>query len=426
MTLAGPPRTSGVRRGGRRTERGARVVRPARWLGLLTAAVLVGLGGASAVDPAVADTPEERALSEAKAKLAEVRSEIEEAERVADDASDALADADATLREMEQVVNDTTEAVERQRAVTQRAQDRLGRVEDERDDLVLAFNQRAVRAFKLGPTSSLDILLGGEDASDAVDRSTYLRTVLDGDQVDLEAIDAAEIAVEAERARAEAEEDRLVALLGEREEVLAEVEELRDMRALEAADARERVQVLAEQQDDLEAEQERIEELIREREAEERRRAAARREAERQAEQQRQAEVAERQRQPTSSAGYSWPLCAPVTSEYGPRWGRMHRGIDLGAPTGTPIGAARAGRVIFAGWQGGYGRLTLIRHDDGVVTAYAHMSSFSVGEGRRVERGQRIGAVGSTGNSTGPHLHLEFRVGGQAQNPRQYLSGSPC
>ena len=115
-----------------------------------------------------------------------------------------------------------------------------------------------------------------------------------------------------------------------------------------------------------------------------------------------------------------------MTSEYGPRWGRMHQGIDQGASTGTPIGASKAGTVIFAGWQGGYGNLVLVDHHDGVVTAYAHMSSMSVSSGTSVDQGQQLGAVGSTGNSTGPHLHFETRVNGNAVNPRQYLSGSPC
>lgn len=393
----------------------------------LLVVLLAAVYGATALaGSADADTAEEQALAEAKAELAEVRAGIEEAERDADDATDALEDADARLRQMEQVVNDTTEAVESQRGVTQRARERLARLEEERDELIRAFHQRTIRAFKLGPTNPFEVMLAGDDAADAIARSSYLRAVLDGDQVDLEAIDAAEVAVDAERVRAETEEERLVGLLEEREGILAEVEELRSMRAMEAADARERVRMLEEEQDDLESEQEEIEALIREKAAEERRRAAAEREAQRQAQQQREAEQARNQQRSTSSAGYSWPLCAPVTSGYGPRWGRMHRGIDLGASTGTPIGAARAGEVIHAAWQGGFGRLVLLRHSDGVVTAYAHMSSFSVGQGQRVDRGQRIGTVGSTGNSTGPHLHLEFRVNGQAQNPRQFLSGSPC
>lgn len=104
----------------------------------------------------------------------------------------------------------------------------------------------------------------------------------------------------------------------------------------------------------------------------------------------------------------------------------MHRGIDLGAPVGSAIRAIRGGTVIFAGWQGGYGQTTLIDHGNGVVSLYAHQSRFAVSQGARVSQGQVIGYVGMTGSTTGPHLHLETRVGGSAVNPRQYLSGSPC
>lgn len=127
-----------------------------------------------------------------------------------------------------------------------------------------------------------------------------------------------------------------------------------------------------------------------------------------------------------SVEGYSWPLCAPVTSEYGPRWGRMHTGIDLGAPTGTPVGASKDGVVASAQPHGGYGLLVILEHDDGVRTYYAHLTRFAVARGDTVEQGERIGDVGNTGNSTGPHLHFETRVGGTPVDPRTFLSGSPC
>jgi murein DD-endopeptidase MepM/ murein hydrolase activator NlpD len=82
--------------------------------------------------------------------------------------------------------------------------------------------------------------------------------------------------------------------------------------------------------------------------------------------------------------------------------------------------------VIFAEWYGGFGQLVLIDHHDGVVTAYAHLTRFDVRAGTAVDRGDVIGAVGSTGASTGPHLHLEFRVSGQAQDPRRYLPAQRC
>ena len=122
-----------------------------------------------------------------------------------------------------------------------------------------------------------------------------------------------------------------------------------------------------------------------------------------------------------SAAGLIWPTAGRVTSEYGYRWGRMHQGIDIGAGTGTPIRAAKAGEVIFSGTQGGYGQTVVISHGGGFSTLYAHQSRIAARDGQTVERGQVIGYVGNTGNSTGPHLHFETRVNGSAQNPRRYL-----
>ena len=122
-----------------------------------------------------------------------------------------------------------------------------------------------------------------------------------------------------------------------------------------------------------------------------------------------------------SAAGLVWPVNGPVTSRFGMRWGRMHEGIDIGAGAGTPIAAAGAGRVIVAGWQGGYGNLVVIDHGNGIATAYGHQSQIAVGVGAEVPAGTVIGYVGSTGHSTGPHLHFEVRVGGSARDPLQYL-----
>jgi murein DD-endopeptidase MepM/ murein hydrolase activator NlpD len=116
-----------------------------------------------------------------------------------------------------------------------------------------------------------------------------------------------------------------------------------------------------------------------------------------------------------------WPVPGTVTSGFGMRWGRLHAGIDIAAPEGTPVRAADSGVVIFAGWAGGYGNLVLVAHGGGMVTAYAHLSSVAVGEGASVGRGSTIGAVGSTGHSTGPHLHFEVRINGQPQDPMAYL-----
>ncbi|MGB6301483.1 MAG: peptidoglycan DD-metalloendopeptidase family protein [Rivularia sp. (in: cyanobacteria)] len=121
--------------------------------------------------------------------------------------------------------------------------------------------------------------------------------------------------------------------------------------------------------------------------------------------------------------GFTWPAKGVFTSGFGPRWGRMHKGIDIAAPTGTPIHAAADGVVVSAGWnRGGYGKLVDIRHPDGTLTRYAHNSKIVVKKGQRVQQGQRISLMGSTGFSTGPHLHFEIRKGGKkAVNPIAFL-----
>ena len=122
-----------------------------------------------------------------------------------------------------------------------------------------------------------------------------------------------------------------------------------------------------------------------------------------------------------SSAGFIWPANGVVSSPFGPRWGRMHEGLDIAAPAGRPIRAAKAGTVITAEQQDGYGNLVVIDHGNGETTRYGHMSAFAVAKGQVVPIGHVIGQVGSTGHSTGNHLHFEIRINGVAMDPRPYL-----
>jgi len=122
---------------------------------------------------------------------------------------------------------------------------------------------------------------------------------------------------------------------------------------------------------------------------------------------------------PWRASGFVWPTYGLLTQRF---WLPAHPAIDIGASTGTPVAAADEGTVITAGWSSvGYGNMIVIRHSDGFVTLYAHLSSINVSYGDYVARGQRIGAVGSTGRSTGPHLHFEVSTGGRTYNPLIYL-----
>lgn len=122
------------------------------------------------------------------------------------------------------------------------------------------------------------------------------------------------------------------------------------------------------------------------------------------------------------STTYRWPTKGTFTSGYGWRWGRMHKGIDIANSTGTSVYSARDGIVTFAGWSGAYGYLVEIAHGDGESTRYAHNSRLIVSKGQVVPQGAPIALMGSTGRSTGPHLHFEIRrSGGAAVNPLSKL-----
>jgi murein DD-endopeptidase MepM/ murein hydrolase activator NlpD len=123
----------------------------------------------------------------------------------------------------------------------------------------------------------------------------------------------------------------------------------------------------------------------------------------------------------SGSGVLAWPVSGPVTSGFGLRWGRMHEGIDIAVGEGTAVHAAAAGTVIYAGWMDGYGNLVVVDHGNGLSTAYAHNWSLAVGVGQSVSPGQLLSYSGSTGNSTGPHVHFEVRVNGSAVDPLGYL-----
>lgn len=121
------------------------------------------------------------------------------------------------------------------------------------------------------------------------------------------------------------------------------------------------------------------------------------------------------------SGSLSWPVNGSLSSRYGPRGRGYHRGIDIAAAYGSPIRAAKGGKVVLAGWYYDYGKTVIIAHPDGTQTLYAHASKLLVSPGDVVEKGQIIANVGRTGRASGPHLHFEVHVGGKRVNPLAYL-----
>jgi murein DD-endopeptidase MepM/ murein hydrolase activator NlpD len=122
-----------------------------------------------------------------------------------------------------------------------------------------------------------------------------------------------------------------------------------------------------------------------------------------------------------STEGFLWPLNGAINSYYGPRWGRMHTGIDIDGVSGDPIVASKEGQVILAQYYSGYGNAVIIDHGGGVATLYGHLSKFEVSSGQSVPQGEIVGLVGCTGSCTGDHLHFEVRINGSPVDPLKYL-----
>lgn len=126
----------------------------------------------------------------------------------------------------------------------------------------------------------------------------------------------------------------------------------------------------------------------------------------------------------TTQGAFDWPVQGRMSSGYGIRNGRRHDGIDIAAPRGTPVKASRAGEVVFSSRLRGYGNLILIKHEGDMFTVYAHNSRNLKKKGTKVEKGEVIARVGTTGRSTGPHVHFEIREGSKAKNPMLFLSST--
>lgn len=307
-----------------------------------------------------------------------------------------------------------------------------------------ALRRRLVDAYERGDLGYVNVLLSSTSFSDFVERWQDIRYLIAANQKTVRERRAAEQVVAKARVALEGQQAALAADQHAQQQTKFALASLAAQRVqlVSAADAQRRSTANeVAQLEDLTASQEAsLEEMIRERQREEAARRAAD-EARRAAENEqlrRAAQLSGAQpsiEQPPAAAlegqgspgAFSWPASGPITSPFGMRSNpmgsgfEMHPGIDIGAPMGSTITAAASGRVIFAGPYGGYGNAIIIDHGESTTTLYGHCSQIFVASEQDVQRGQAIGAVGSTGESTGPHLHFEVRVNGSPVDPTTRL-----
>jgi murein DD-endopeptidase MepM/ murein hydrolase activator NlpD len=271
---------------------------------------------------------------------------------------------------------------------------------------------RLVDIYESDQASSLDVFLGAQNVQDAIDQVQYLNEIGEQDRRIAAEVAQAKAQVRAQRAKTKIVRRKVQ---GETKVIFARTAQTRDVR-----------DELVGAKNDLDSSKQNTLVALDQLNADQRAEAE-----EMDALKQASADIAARIRaaqagqssgtSTVSSSGMIWPASGPVTSPFGFRWGRMHEGIDIGASYGSAIHAAAAGTVIYCGWESGYGNFVVIDHGGNLATAYGHQSSIAVACGQHVEQGQVIGYVGSTGHSTGPHLHFEVRVNGNAVDPMGYL-----
>lgn len=349
----------------------------------------------------------------------------EEADRLAESAAQKQAEADEILRNIDTLQTQLNEAnAEYERAsseheaataAAQDAADRVAAAEVRIAELQDQLSERAISLYKTGGSLSyLDVILSATSfrefttAMDSMDRIV----AQDEDLVQ----ESKDVRAEAEAARQEYETQKAKAA-----EEMAAADEARKQYEATQASMQQEVDRLTEEVMELQVREE--EERMEAEAAKKREEEAARLAAQTQIPNGGYGSSAEYPGE--ISGGLIHPLPgASVSSEFGWRaWsGTFHTGIDLAASSGTPIYACAAGTVEYVGWYGGGGQTVIVNHGSGVRTMYEHMSGYAVSQGQQVSAGQVVGYVGSTGNSTGPHLHLNVEINGTCVNPRAYIN----
>ena len=355
----------------------------------------------------------------------------------------ALEATNNQVRTQQAKVNDAQRAAdEAQRNADWLAADQA-RLQTEVDQLKAKVRDRAVSAY-MNPQGKVDqeaLLLQTSDLTEAERKKEFVATVTGTNDDAVDKLRAVRQSLEQTRSDSENAAADARTRRSRLDTELATMKESQAQQAKVKAMVDSRIQSYKREAAELRAEDASMQQIIEEaqRRYQQQLEEAARQRAAQAAAQQAAAQQAGAQRAPSgapapapappsgggsaaANGSFHWPLVPTMISqEFGGANG--HPGMDMVASLGTPVAASNGGVVISAGWNnGGYGNLVLIDHGGGIVTAYAHLSAISVAAGTFLNGGTIIGAVGSTGNSTGPHLHFEVRVNGAVQNPRNYLS----
>jgi murein DD-endopeptidase MepM/ murein hydrolase activator NlpD len=398
----------------------------ARIAAVLLVVALV-LGSSTAALPSTLSEKRQE-LSSIQKQLEQARKQIAELKAAEASLTSQIALLDENLNTLSRQLENCERQLAQVRAERAKIEETLARLEKQRQEKLSQISElerekrlqeqalsSRVRFFY---TSSMNpylmILLQARDLGDFLERVTFVNALINADkkliedisevraqiaqaEQDIEELKASYESYLAEKRRREQELETLAALQYQKKR---EIDRTLDTKAQTLEQARKNRQYYEQLEDELEQTAKELISIIRKLES-------------------------------SSNKAYSheliWPVNGTVTSKFGMRmhpilgYERMHYGIDIAAPSGTPIKAAQSGKVIYAGSMRGYGNIVIIDHGKGFTTLYAHCSVLIVSAGVEVKQGDTIAKVGSTGLSTGPHLHFEVRVNGEPQDPLKYL-----
>jgi murein DD-endopeptidase MepM/ murein hydrolase activator NlpD len=373
--------------------------------------------------------PDPDRLEQIEAEIEQKQEQIEVAEQRSENIEDQLSEAGerrdvlaeqvdllaADLAAAETNLAETQDRLDAARIALHRWTDRLERARERAETQQALLDDRAAAAYRLGPGAFIDALLGAEDFGDLAQRIEFVDSVLSLDADILHGLEVARTMVARHQDRVDAYEARVAT---QWERVQAEVDRIAEMKSeQESLLAQVDLEIVVQEEtlSNLESARERYEDAVAELET-----------------------ASARIRGLLQSGGSSgsgevggvffFPTSGPIVSGFGwrthPIYGtpRFHSGVDIDGACGQPIYAAEDGTVVQAAYDSGYGNATIVDHGDGVATLYAHQTSFAVSSGQQVSRGETIGYVGTTGLSTGCHLHFEVRVNGEPVDPVPYLT----
>jgi len=349
--------------------------------------------------PAVGSTAGQRdELNDKESRLDDVQHQLEADEARASNIRETVDALNRSLTRLQIEINALNEDVAEAEAQVRAAQARIEETQAEIDKIEEAATEQAVALYKAGSTDTIDVLLDSESLTELDEKIEMLGVAAQENTGALVKFGRLQVEIRAQHEELFEEKEALEAVLANRSDMQAAQSEKRAELTTALADLNVRIDGNKSRENHLESEINDIRQQILEAQA--------------------KASVAALG---TSNKGFIWPLNGGITSPYGPRWGRMHTGLDIDGYTGQPIVAAKEGQVIMAGSYSGYGNAVIIDHGGGYSTLYAHLSEFNTSSGSSIDQGDVLGYVGCTGNCYGDHLHFEVRVNGSPVDPMPYL-----